>query len=79
MSDKFHSPPDMFTADQLAADPILKFFHYQHLPQPLKGVSARFCEVAKQLVEQLPRNAERSAALRKLLEAKDCAVRALLP
>ena len=36
-------------------------------------------ELARQLVEALPRNAERSVALRKLLEAKDAAVRANVP
>ena len=31
------------------------------------------------MIDKLPRNAERTVALRKLLEAKDCAVRASLP
>jgi len=41
-------------------------------------VSAPFGELAHHVVEALPRNPERTMALRKLLEAKDCAVRALL-
>lgn len=57
---------------------LLQFFTYAHLPPHLADVSQPFCELANQLVENLPRNPERSVALRKLLESKDCAVRALL-
>lgn len=56
----------------------MKFFEYSHLPPRLKEVSAQFGELAKQLVDSLPECAERTTALRKLLEAKDCAVRAEL-
>jgi hypothetical protein len=59
-------------------DPILQFFAYTHLPPHLQDVSRPFCEFAAQIVDTLPRNPERTVALRKLLEAKDCAVRALL-
>lgn len=59
-------------------EPMLQFFKYDHLPQPLKGISQPFCEMAKRIAETLPRNPERTVALRKLLEAKDCAVRAAL-
>jgi hypothetical protein len=76
MSEEMHLSPSEFTADELAADPILRFFHYAHLPAPLQRPAVVFCALAKLIVERLPRNAERSAALRKLLEAKDCAVRA---
>ena len=41
-------------------------------------MSAPFCKLAADIVERLPRNPERTVALRKLLESKDCAVRALL-
>jgi hypothetical protein len=34
--------------------------------------------MADHLVATVPRNPERTVALRKLLEAKDCAVRALI-
>ena len=44
----------------------------------LQAVSKPFGDLAKQIVETLPQNAERTAGLRKLLEAKDYAVRALL-
>ena len=57
---------------------MLQFFAYEHLPQRLREVSRPFGVLAQSLVDTLPRNPERTAALRKLLEAKDCAVRALL-
>jgi hypothetical protein len=57
---------------------LLQFFAYDHLPDKLKPYSKPFGDLAKELVEQLPRNPERTVALRKLLEAKDCAVRAYL-
>jgi hypothetical protein len=57
---------------------LLQFFEYSHLPQHLQTVSKPFGELAKQMDETLPNNPEKSTALRKLLEAKDCAVRALL-
>jgi hypothetical protein len=59
-------------------EPLLQFFGYLHLPVELQEVSMPFCELANKLVDVLPRNPERTVALRKLLEAKDCAVRAKL-
>jgi len=58
--------------------PLIQFFSYTHLPPHLQKVSAPFGDLAQQLQDTLPDNCEREAALRKLLEAKDCAVRALL-
>ena len=55
-----------------------QFFAYEHLPEFLQAISKPFGELAKQILETLPRNPERTVALRKLLEAKDCAVRAKL-
>lgn len=55
-----------------------QFFAYEHLPQHLQEVSKPFGDLAKQIIQTLPINPERTVALRKLLEAKDCAVRALL-
>lgn len=65
-----------FTPEQRHIDPILKFFEYTHLPEHLQVVSRQFCDLAFYMVANLPRNAERTVALRKLLEAKDAAVRA---
>lgn len=57
---------------------LLQFFAWGHLPEHLQNVSRPFGELANVIVETLPRNPERTTALRKLLEAKDCAVRALV-
>lgn len=59
-------------------EPMLQFFEYAHLPPHLQAASEPYSTLATLLVEKLPRNAERTVALRKLLESKDCAVRALL-
>lgn len=59
-------------------EPIEQFFTYAHLPPHLQAVSKPFGELAATIIETLPRNPERTVALRKLLEAKDAAVRALL-
>lgn len=73
-------------------DYLLQFFLYEHLPPHLQAVSKPFHDLAWAIVhgdntpesgnvtigEALPGNPERTVALRKLLEAKDCAVRAVL-
>ncbi|NCM96132.1 MAG: hypothetical protein GW948_02110 [Rhodobacterales bacterium] len=59
-------------------EPILRFFAFAHLPDHLQEASRPFAELAKTICLTLPRNPERSVALRKLLEAKDAAVRAAL-
>ena len=55
---------------------IMKFFEYSHLPEHLQNVSAEICEIAKKMERELKNGPEKSAGLRKLLEAKDCFVRA---
>lgn len=57
-------------------EPIMQFFSYAHLPPEKQAVSKPFGELAELVHSTLPRNPERSVALRKLLEAKDAAVRA---
>jgi len=59
-------------------EPIMQFFAYSHLPKHLQAVSGPFGELAQTIMDTLPRNPERTVALRKLLEAKDAAVRARL-
>ena len=76
MNSGIHPAPKEFSEAQIAADPILRFFHYSHLPATLQQASKPFCDLAGHIVESLPRNPERTVALRKLLEAKDAAVRA---
>lgn len=69
---------DMLESDAAKAEPILQFFAYAHLPPKMQEVSMPFCILAGSVVNQLPRNPERTVALRKLLEAKDAAVRAAI-
>lgn len=58
---------------------LIRFFEYAHLPENLRGVSEPFYKLATHLDQTLPNSAEKTAGLRKLLEAKDCMVRAALP
>ncbi len=59
--------------------PILKFFGFAHLPENLRPTSKLHHDLAFTMSDQQPRGAETAAGLRKLLEAKDCFVRAALP
>lgn len=56
----------------------IKYFEYEHLPERLQEISKPMAELAKWMEEKLPDSAEKSAGMRKLLEAKDCFVRAHL-
>lgn len=62
-----------------AGDHIAKYFGFAHLPPHLQPISMSFASLAVGLLDNLPRNPERTVALRKLLEAKDAAVRAAVP
>jgi hypothetical protein len=66
-------------AQAAPGEPIMQYFEFAHLPIGLQAISAPFGNLAQMIVDKLPRSAERSVALRKLLEAKDAAVRANLP
>lgn len=57
---------------------VLKYFAYNHLPLHLHVISKPIGVLAEQLEAQLPDGPEKSAGMRKLLEAKDCFVRAAL-
>lgn len=59
-------------------DHIMQFFTYDHLPDHLKSVSKPCGDLATEMAKILPSNPELTAGLRKLLEAKDCFVRAQL-
>lgn len=80
---RFGKPPEV--------EHIMQFFAYEHLPTHLQEVSKPFADLARAIVGDergmpagmstqfpIPRNPERTIALRKLLEAKDAAVRARL-
>ncbi|MGW6498559.1 hypothetical protein [Nonomuraea angiospora] len=57
---------------------IARYFEYAHLPQHLQAVSKPCHDLAEQMIRELPDGPELTAGLRKLLEAKDCFVRAAL-
>lgn len=59
--------------------PILRYFEAGHLPAEFRDVSEACGNLAHYLETRLPAGPEKSTALRKLLEAKDAAVRAALP
>ncbi|ACB34553.1 conserved hypothetical protein [Leptothrix cholodnii SP-6] len=56
----------------------IKYFAFAHLPLHLQTVSKPIGELADQFETMLPDGPEKSAGMRKLLEAKDCFVRAAL-
>ena len=57
---------------------LLRWFDFGHLPPHLQAASEPFADLAMHLVDTLPDSAELTVALRKILEAKDCAVRATI-
>ena len=58
-------------------DRMLKFFAFDHLPEHLQAVSRHFHNLAHRVTGMCPEGPERTVALRKLLESKDAAVRAV--
>jgi len=67
----------VITDKMIQSDPILKYFSWSHLPEHLQQISRPFGMLAIEIVANVPRNAERTVALRKLLESKDAVVRAV--
>jgi hypothetical protein len=57
---------------------LLQLFEYEHLPLTLQEISKPFCELAKKMASELPPSMQLDFGLEKLLEAKDCFVRAHL-
>jgi len=60
------------------SEKLLRFFAYAHLPERLQGISQMFYDLSQKIVAMTPASAEQTMCLRKLLEAKDCALRAAL-
>lgn len=58
---------------------MLRFFEFKHLPAHLQEPSRAMHYVAHKIESEVPDGPEKTAGMRKLLEAKDCFVRALLP
>lgn len=56
---------------------LLKYFAYAHLPDHLAAMSKQFHDLAHHLANTLPAGSEATVAIRKLLEAKDAAVRSM--
>lgn len=58
---------------------IMQYFDHRHLADgPLRDISREYTEFAHKINNYLPDSAEKSTALRKLLESKDSAVRSAL-
>lgn len=77
MDEKQPSPNGIGTSPS-QPEHIMQFFAFAHLRPELQDISAPFSALADGIVAKLPRNPERTVALRKLLEAKDAAVRAFI-
>ena len=60
------------------ASTTIQYFDYDHLPIQLQKVSKPICDLAHLMEDMLPDGPEKSAGMRKLLEAKDALVRAKL-
>ncbi len=73
MNNNFYT--EQFTDKEIDTDNILQYFSFNHLPPKLRERSRPFHALARDIVDNCPRCPERSVALRKLLEAKDAAVR----
>jgi len=63
----------------MAGNPILRYFEFDHLSNELQPISRAVGDLAYLMDQMLAESAEKSAGLRKLLEAKDCFVRAAIP
>jgi hypothetical protein len=66
------------TQEAVKRNPIMAYFEWGHLPEKLRTISKPIGNLAVLMDEALPQGPEKSAGLRKLLEAKDCFVRAAL-
>lgn len=54
-------------------------FSFEHLPEgAIRETSAECADLAQEMTDRIPDGPELTAGLRKLLEAKDCFVRAVV-
>jgi hypothetical protein len=74
---RFESPDDRKDTT-MSEERMLKWFKFDHLPVHLQIVSSKFWDCACSVVALVEPGPERTVALRKLLEAKDAAVRAVV-
>ena len=70
--------PDPAAPRHPATTGLLRYFEHAHLPERLQSVSRPCAVLAAQMADRLPDGPELTTGLRKLLEAKDCFVRAAL-
>ncbi len=66
------------TTIETPTEKLLKFFTFSHLPEDLKMPSVNCANLAKFIEDMIPDGPEKTAGMRKLLEAKDCFVRAVI-
>ena len=66
-------------ADDGEVEPLLEWFDFDHLPMGImRSISSMFSGLAYRVVREIPQSEERSVVLRRLLEAKDAAVRSVV-
>lgn len=65
--------------DVIVSHETVRFFEYAHLPPHLQGVSKLFSLLAQQMDTLVADNDQKNIGMQKLLEAKDCFVRANIP
>jgi len=71
--------PEIYEGRHPATVGLAKFFSFQHLSRDdLRNISRACNTLAEEMIVALPDGPELTAGLRKLLEAKDCFVRAAL-
>lgn len=73
-----NSTSDGFEDRHPATRDLLRYFEYAHLHEDLQPVSRSCAHLAIAMAKKLPDGPELDTGLRKLLEAKDCFVRAAL-
>lgn len=67
---------DTKTPVEVSKEHILQFFSCDYLPPQLQQISASFQAMAYEIISTIPRNQERTVALRKLIESMDATLRA---
>lgn len=73
------TPDSPYAVNHPPTRDLLRWFDHEHLPAgPVRSTSAAVSDLAWLVADTLPPSAEMSAGLRKLLEAKDCFVRAAI-
>lgn len=59
-----------------SVEAVARFFEFSHLPEPLHSIAAECALLKDSMLNNLEDDPELTVGLRKLLEAKDCFVRA---